>query len=82
MQLKSRLASTPNSGAILRHFTMYKALGRSGGSRVEAYDVVCRSLEQTLQRQVGGLFATPSFLLQFLLNDPGQVWVLANKFNL
>jgi hypothetical protein len=26
MQTKSRLAGTPNPGAILRHFTMYKAL--------------------------------------------------------
>jgi hypothetical protein len=26
MELKSRLAGTPNPGAILRHFKMYKAL--------------------------------------------------------
>jgi hypothetical protein len=30
MQLKSRLARPPNSGAILRHFTMYKAQDREG----------------------------------------------------
>jgi hypothetical protein len=27
MQLKSRLAGTSNSGAILRHFMIYKVLG-------------------------------------------------------
>jgi hypothetical protein len=27
MELKSRLAGTPNPGAILRHFKMYKVLG-------------------------------------------------------
>ncbi len=29
MELKSRLAGTPNPSAILRHFKMYKALGRN-----------------------------------------------------